>query len=257
MEKKWLEIPELPVAWYGGCAAILHGRLHFVGGFDKDRRTPRPDHYSMDINELYSWLLDMTVEAPAWQKELDIPSSSGHVLCNALTTAQGPKLYFFGGEANDYYPKNPSRGNHRCVPGLEFNRPFVHIYDGKSWERGPDLPYPLSHAEGSRVVSADGDGLFFFGGSSVHEQELKPDIPILTDGILYFSADKNEFRRVGNMYPIGVGRKAACGIGNVDKSGNITMFVVGGQRSQSTTQPWAKDINKFAMLCTSSISNLQ
>jgi glycosyltransferase involved in cell wall biosynthesis len=255
VEQQWYEIPELPVARYGGCAGILNGRLHFVGGFDDDRRTPMPDHYSMLVNELHSWISNPSSEKPVWRKEPEIPNSTGHVLCKVLTTQEGPKLFFFGGEVNDYYPRDAKNGDHTCVPGLEFNRPFVFSFDGASWKRGPDMPYPLSHAEGSRTVSSSSDGLFIFGGSGKHEQELMPDVPVLTDGILWFSADTQDFKRVGTIYPLGTGRKGTCGIGHIDTSkggkdrGQVTMFVVGGQGSQSTSLPWAGPINKYAMLC--------
>jgi len=269
-DQGWTEIPELPVARYGGCAGILNNRLHFVGGFDSDRRTPMADHFSMSMDELHKWMADtgtLDTKKPSWRKEPDIPSSAGHVLCEVLTTSQGSKLYFFGGEANDYYPRDASNGDHTCVPGLEHNRPFVFLFDGDNWERGPDMPYPLSHAEGSRVVSRGQhgrkDGVFIFAGSGKHEQEIAPDNPILSDGILWFSAETQEFKRLGNTYPVGTGRKGTCGIGYIEKNetakdgGDVTMLVVGGQGTQSKSVPWAHgQINRYAMLCRGGVSAL-
>lgn len=244
------------MARYGGCAGILNNRLHFVGGFDKDRRTPMPDHFSISVDDLHSWFSNPKVEEPSWRKERDIPGSAGHALCSILSTQEGQELFFFGGEANDYFPRDVEKGDNTCVPGLEFNKPFVFSYDGKNWKRGPDMPYPLSHAEGSRVVSEHGDGIFIFGGSSNHEQELAPDIPILSDAILYFSSKTKKIKRVGNIFPLGVGRKGTCGIGHIENN-DVTMFVVGGQGSVSRNFPMAGPINKFMSLCKGGVEALE
>ena len=73
-----------------------------------------PNHYSIAVNELHTWLSsDSSSEKPVWRKEADIPVSAGHASCAVLSTLHGPsKLYFFGGEANDYYPKDASAGDY-------------------------------------------------------------------------------------------------------------------------------------------------
>jgi hypothetical protein len=63
------------------------------------------------------------------------------------------------------------------------------------------MTYLLSNAKGSRAVSSSPNVVFIFGGSGNHEQdELLPDVRLITDGIiLWFSADTQDFRRV---YPL-------------------------------------------------------
>ena len=249
-DQVWQEIPALPVARYAACAAVLDDRLHFVGGLDIDRRTPRTEHYSMSLSELQKFLL-FNGTKPLWRSEPPIPTGSGHVSCRVLDG----KLYYFGGEAEDYYAEDPDSGNFNCVPGLEWNSPIVHVFDGHAWSRGPDMPYPISHFEGFSIASSSSKGVdstFFFGGSGAHEK-INGRGPIISDGILSFSSKSQEFHRIGSLYPVGLGRKGTCGTAwaTTDSEGEkkLRILVVGGQATASRSVPWHGRITPFAMIC--------
>lgn len=47
----WTKIPSLSVARYGGCTG--DNQLHFMVGFDSDRRMPMPDHFSTSMKKLH------------------------------------------------------------------------------------------------------------------------------------------------------------------------------------------------------------
>ena len=256
IEQEWREIPALPVARYAACAAVMGDRLHFVGGMDVDRRTPRTEHYSLSLPDLKSFLSGGAAAAPEWRLEPPIPSGSGHAFCQVLSG----KLYYFGGEAEDFYAQDPDSGNFDCTPGLEWNNPFVYIYDGSTWSRGPDMPYPLSHVDGFSMSTsrADNDVTFLLGGSGPHEDFI-PDHPILSDGILMFSAKSQRFERIGSLYPVGFARKAACGTGWIvdhnsslehqSQRRHLRLLVIGGQASATRSVPWPGPIEPFTMIC--------
>ena len=259
-ERVWMRMPDLPVARYAGCAFILNGRLHFVGGMDIDRRSQRTDHFSISLEALHTGIRTNGT-LPSWQREPNIPYGSGHVLCKVLSSRNSTKLYYFGGESEDYYAVNATADDFTCVPGMEWNQPFVHSFDGSKWERIADMPYPLSHAEGSQMNVAEGfeDKAIFIGGSSVHEEELIGRAPILSDGILLFSAETESFHRIGSIYPIGSALKGTCSLSRLsyaeDKSIQADIFIFAGQASASPTLPWAGPIENVATRCRSSRIN--
>jgi hypothetical protein len=262
----WSALPDLPVARYSACAAIMNGKLHLVGGNDVDRRTPRRDHFSMSMDHLRTFLEGGNNEAPGWQREPDIPYGSGHVTCRVLSASSNEtKLFYFGGEVEDYYAKAPDQNNFTCVPGKEFHNPFVFLFDGIQWERGPDMPFHLSHVEGSHLVAPDTahgpqSHAIFLGGSGRHEEEIMPDTPVLSDGMLLFSAKSLRFKRIGSLWPLGAARKALCGIARLtpgrDDSMHADVFVYGGQASQSPSVPWPGPLENFALRCSNDHATL-
>jgi glycosyltransferase involved in cell wall biosynthesis len=287
--QEWFEIPELPAARYAGCAAILNGRLHFVGGSGIDRFTPMRNHYSISLEEIHASRLEnyknasssSREKAPGWIDEPEIPYGLGHVVCRVLssdsTSQNTSKLYFFGGESGDYYARSPDTNDFSCVVGDEYASPIVFVYDGSKWERGPDMPYALSHVIGGffspasignhNNITDDNDnppeGALFFGGSGAHVDD-SPDQPVLSDSILWFSAKTQSFERIGSLFPIGLARKGACGYGRVitedsdENSGKtsterrLQLYLVGGQATESTNSPFpAHEIENFALQCES------
>ena len=137
-ENEWLELPSLPRAQGAGGAAIVNGKIHFVGGTAEDRVTNVGDHFVMDLSRI----------SGGWERARSMPDPKDHF----STVALNGKMYTIGGEYGH---------------DVDFDtQASVHVYDPSKdrWNRLADLPMRLSHAEGSAF--ALGGRIVFAGGQT-------------------------------------------------------------------------------------------
>jgi N-acetylneuraminic acid mutarotase len=127
-QDRWSPGPPLPEPRGSGALVALHGRLHYFGGYGRDRRESRSEH----------WVLSRSGAdtAGTWMSAAPLPKPRGHLAGAVL----GDYIYALGG--TDRHDPDP------------LDVPWVHRYDDESaaWTEVAPLPTPRSHFEQSTLV---------------------------------------------------------------------------------------------------------
>ncbi|MAG93894.1 MAG: hypothetical protein CMJ48_09115, partial [Planctomycetaceae bacterium] len=197
-------MPSLPERRAGGGLALLGRRLHYFGGLLPDRLTDSPDHWVLD--------LDALAKGPAeWKSAAPLPVPRNQF----GTVTLGGRIYAIGGQFGH------DRGQDDQVR--------VDVYDPQtnSWSRGPDLPKPHSHAEGSTFIS--GGRVLMLGGMTRAEAKRRIDDQIVT-------LSSNGKWTVRGKLPKPLSSPAAAIIEG-------RLFVAGGSLNGADPQPgmWVRD----------------
>lgn len=152
--RKWRELPPLPAPRYAGTMQLLEGRLHFVGGAEKDRYTPSSRHWSLAVCKGRA-LEEM------WREETPIPRGGMH-RASAIVQNQ---WFVFGGQEGDFipFPNDPCFACDGQTVEQIYPDSFQWNARNQSWTRLPDMIVPASHTEFS--VAVCGDTVFLAGGS--------------------------------------------------------------------------------------------
>jgi outer membrane protein assembly factor BamB/N-acetylneuraminic acid mutarotase len=196
--------PSLPQRRAGGGLALVGRRLHYIGGLLPDRVTDSPDHWVLD--------LDAVAKGSAeWKNAAPLPAPRNQF----GTVTLGGKIYAIGGQFGH------DRG--------QDDQARVDIYDPQadSWSRGPDLPKPHSHAEGSTFIS--GGRVFMLGGMTREGRRRRINAEIIT------RLSSGKWKVLGKL-PRPLSSPAAAIIDG-------RLFVAGGSLNGADPQPgmWVRD----------------
>ncbi len=207
----YTEAPSLPKPRAGGGLALVGRHLHYLGGLLPDRDTDSPDHWVLD--------LDAVAKGDAkWKNAAPLPAPRNQF---GTVTLDG-RLYALGGQFHHDSGQD--------------DQPRVDIYDPKtdSWSRGPQLPKPHSHAEGSTFVS--GGRIFMMGGMTRDGKRRRIDADIVA------LSTAGDWQVLGRL-PRPLSSPAAAIIGG-------RLFVAGGSANGRDPQPgmWVRDMPKTKSL---------
>jgi len=153
-ENSYTAAPPLRRPRAGGGLALVGRSLHYIGGLLPDRDTDSSDHSVLDLTVLSEC-------AAGWKSAAAMPAPRKQF----GTAVLGGKIYVLGGQFHhDRGQVDPAR---------------VDVYDPETdtWSRGPDLPAPHSHAEGSTFVN--GGRVFVMGGVTREGRRRRIDSAIL------------------------------------------------------------------------------
>jgi glycosyltransferase involved in cell wall biosynthesis len=145
-EDTWHELSAVPAARYAATMQLWRGRLHFVGGADADRWTPKSDHWSLAVSS------GRTNEA-AWRTEQPIPVAGMH----RSSAVVGGHLYVFGGQQGDFVaiPGDPACTCTGRTQERHLSCAFRLSGTSEAWERVADIPIAVSHTDFAAVVVDD------------------------------------------------------------------------------------------------------
>lgn len=156
-EDRWQELPPVPAARYAATMQYWRGRLHFVGGADADRWTPRADHWSLAVSG------GLSTEA-AWRAEQPIPVAGMH----RSSAVVGDSLYVFGGQQGDFMaiPGDPACTCTGRTQESYLSCTFKLSDPSGTWARLADIPIAVSHTDFATVVV---DGRVLLVGGQVYK----------------------------------------------------------------------------------------
>ena len=196
--------PPLPERRAGGGLALVGRRLHYIGGLMPDRITNAADHWRLDLRA-------DSQDAVEWENANEMPAARNQF--SAISFAG--KIYAIGGQFGHDKGQN--------------DQPRVDIYDPgtDSWSRGPDLPGPHSHAEGSSFLS---NGRIFVVGGMTRDDRRRINSHIIV------GVPGGEWQIVGDL-PRPLSSPAAAIIGD-------RLFVAGGSLNGADPQPgmWSRSV---------------
>jgi N-acetylneuraminic acid mutarotase len=196
--------PPLPERRAGGGLALFGRHLHYIGGLMPDRLTDAADHWVLDLHE-------NSMGTATWNNAAPMPTPR-----NQFGTVNiAGNIYVIGVQfGHDKGQDDQAR---------------VDIYDTgtDSWSRGPELPGPHSHAEGSTFLS---NGRIFITGGMTRDDRRRIDSHIIA-GI-----PGGVWQIVGEL-PRPLSSPAAAIIGD-------RLFVAGGSLNGADPQPgmWVRSI---------------
>lgn len=196
--------PSLPERRAGGGLALVDQHLHYIGGLLPDRVTDAADHWTLDLGKLSTGTAE-------WENAAAMPGARNQF--SAVSCAG--KIYLIGGQfGHDKGQDDQAR---------------VDLYDfaSDSWSRGPDLPQPHSHAEGSSFLS---NGRIFIVGGMTRDKKRRIDSHITA------GTPGGAWEIVGEL-PRPLSSPAAAIIGD-------RLFVAGGSLNGADPQPgmWVRSV---------------
>ncbi|MCP4170961.1 MAG: hypothetical protein GY758_09345 [Fuerstiella sp.] len=196
--------PPLPERRAGGGLALVGRHLHYIGGLMPDRLTDAADHWRLDLQA-------DSQSAAEWKNLAAMPAARNQF--SAVSFAG--KIYAIGGQFGH------DKG--------QDDQPRVDIYDPgtDSWTRGPELPGPHSHAEGSTFLSK---GRIFVVGGMTRDERRRIDQHIVA------GMPGGEWQIVGEL-PRPLSSPAAAIIGD-------RLYVAGGSLNGADPQPgmWVSSV---------------
>ncbi len=122
----WTAGPPLPERRAGGGLAVVHRRLHYLGGYKADRDTGSADHWSLSLDG-----------GKNWQREADFPDPRGHVSAAVLDG----KLYALGGNHGHDITQIDVKSCHRFDPATKQWTPIASLPDGRSHFESSTIVY--------------------------------------------------------------------------------------------------------------------
>lgn len=152
-DNTWHSLPPLPSPRYAGTMQIWKGKLHYVGGADVDRWTPRAEHWSLRISG--SEAVD-----EAWVEERPIPIPGMH----RSSAVVNDRLYVIGGQQGDFKAID-NDPNYTCTGRTKetyLGAVFRLDDPDREWQRMADLPIAVSHCDFSCLVIKE--KILLYGG---------------------------------------------------------------------------------------------
>jgi hypothetical protein len=136
----YTRLPNLPFDRAAGQMKFLNGKLHFIGGTNRERTLDVADHYVLDLNDLVA----------GWQTLASLPNPRQH----AGSAVFDGKIYYFGGQKGH---------DSKLIPQDD-----VHVYDPNTdtWTQLADMPVPLNHTSSSVIVV--NERILLLGGQTRH-----------------------------------------------------------------------------------------
>jgi N-acetylneuraminic acid mutarotase len=136
-KKEWSDGPPLKAARYGGCAAVVDGRIYYIGGWLSCHHKHIDGRCGGDPTGTAE-VLDP--EKDEWERFTKLPTARAFAACTAI----GTKIYVAGGY---------------CKSG---EVSVLEVFDTQSskWEKGPDMPGVVACCGSCEVEGR----LFVFGG---------------------------------------------------------------------------------------------
>ena len=183
----WSAGPPLPVPRASGVLVAVGDTLHYIGGYLPDRNTDSPDHWRFVKGKT------------AWEPRAPLPRPRGHLSGVFLDGW----IYAISGNIG-----------HDPIP---IDVKIAERYNPRTdrWESLPDLPFPVSHTEGSTFVY-DGRVITIGGRARTELRENQDDI-------LSFNPASGRWMHLGRMprWVLGatavvVGDSVTVGIGGVN-----------------------------------------
>lgn len=211
----WTRLPDLPQPRYAGTMKLWRGRLHYVGGSDRDRWTPTTSHWSLGVDGPVA--LEET-----WRSEVPFPEGGMH----RGSTVIDDCLYICGGQVGDFVA---IKDHPECLCTHRTRETYLpatfRLRDpDATWERMADMPIAVSHLDFSTAHL--GRTWLAVGGQAYKDEAFGFRLH-LTDAIQAYDPDSDTWSVIGHLPYFSKAQ--------VNAIWNGKLVSIGGQRGRGLT----------------------